>query len=547
MNPVPGVTRHTLHRGAMAAAGLLLGLMSAAASAGTALGKRPFAPALRSANAAPAASVAVASGLRNVVSASGNVYLSTDGVGSNAPGAQLRVDKRSAASTVRSAHLLVASAGFSQHLPDDGDLLLGGAPVDIDEATRVDTRVFAVNARADVTAIVKPLVDAAAPGLISLPVVETRPELIDGSILAVVFDDPAVADGTVLLYFGSHSAGDNRIDVNLVDPIGPDVADRGAEFTIGIAFSAQDSSDQSQSTVIDVNAITMTRLAGGQDDGALELGALLTVGGIGDSPDVPGLISGCTLGARCDDERYALEQAMAVNSRNIGIRFNNESADDNILFASFASRGTRAVSLVERLTATPASQTLDVRQNAEVAVQLETSVDDRRAGRRVDLAVLNGNVVTPPFGTTDADGRVRFAVPCLAAGRSFVEARVVGLNSLLLRSPPIQITCNALATRLTAEPSRLSLGSGLRQLYRARLETLAPLLPESGELLRVFDRDGQRLCIAITDDDGVGECVSDLPPLQTLLLGGFRVEFEGSAELLPASASGRRGLLLAPR
>ena len=142
--------------------------------------------------------------------------------------------------------------------------------------------MYTNNAWADVTSIVKPVVDAAAPGIVNLDVVETI--YLDGSILAVIFDDPnQTVTNTAILLFGAQKITGDTFNIGLAEPLDKTDPNLVLDFSLGISFGYQGINYGTQRSEVDVNGKRITSSAGGQDDGYDGNGGLITVGGIGDS------------------------------------------------------------------------------------------------------------------------------------------------------------------------------------------------------------------------------------------------------------------------
>src|SRR4051794_12420223 len=123
-----------------------------------------------------------------VVTQTGNISLSVDGLGTGASSGTIRVQKPAGA-TVRAAYLAAASTGFSGYRIQNGDIALNGTPVTWD--TTIANSISAFNTWSNVTSLVKATIDAAPSGLMTIPVAEgSRSSVIDGEVLAVIFDDP---------------------------------------------------------------------------------------------------------------------------------------------------------------------------------------------------------------------------------------------------------------------------------------------------------------------------------------------------------------------
>ena len=267
-----------------------------------------------------------------VVVESGFISLSVDGAGTNnVTGALVYVDKPAGA-TVRSAYAAAASAGFSGRMLVDGDVKLDGTDVAWDISTA--STINSWNHWADVTGLVKPTIDAAAPGLVSFLVAEVSPTGIDGVILAVIFDDPnQTVSNTVILLFGAQDVLGDTFNIFLANPLNKSDPNLVIDMGLGISFGFQNPSSTGQVSLVDVNGQRLTSSAGGQDDGESANGTLITVGGIGDSNDNPPPFAPPTNFDDPDDEMYDLLPFVQTGDTVITVYTINPSNDDNIFFA----------------------------------------------------------------------------------------------------------------------------------------------------------------------------------------------------------------------
>lgn len=277
------------------------------------------------------------------VTATGSVSLSVDGVGTNDPGGAVATVDKPAGATVRNAYLIAASTGFSGYEPRDGDITIGGVPVSWDAARTMSNGIGSVNVLADVTSLVKQAIDSAGAGSVGFRIAEgTATFSIDGAILAVIFDDPTVdVPATVVLAYGAQQVTGDRI--RLVRPAEVPADDVEVRLGVGISFGFQPSS---QDNTVNVNGVRLSTSAGGQDDGQSSNGALITVGGVGDSPTNPsdpfarGSQTSCP---RCDDELYDLQPLLAdAPVSELELTTTNPSADDNFFFSSLEVVGATA-------------------------------------------------------------------------------------------------------------------------------------------------------------------------------------------------------------
>jgi hypothetical protein len=302
------------------------------------------APASAQARAtAPRAALAAANGLNPFATVTGKVYMSLDGTGTNDPaGAAVFVDKRSSGATVQSAYLLAATTPSSQVA--DGNIALNGTSISFDPAHSATGVLSIQSVWADVTSIVKPIVDAAPTGTVAFTASEpSNTSGIDGEILAVIMNDPSLpTDNTVSLQFGALNSAGDTYSIGLASPLNLSDPNLALTMSIGDSFGYQGTG---QYSTIDVNGTRLSSSAGGNDDSicknntpqdfsACGNGELITVGGIGDSaanpPDPQATDNTCGGAPRCDDELYNLLPFVKNGDTSIVVNTTNPSNDDNI-------------------------------------------------------------------------------------------------------------------------------------------------------------------------------------------------------------------------
>ncbi len=325
-------------------------------------------------------------------SATGRLTLSVDGGGSLETAYSVAVEKPNESATVRSAFLMAASTGGSSHVIGDQEILLGsGRNLDpVVWNNMLGTRIASSNHLADVTAIVRPIVNRRAAGRITLTVNETQSDLVDGVALAVIFDDPERGeDITITLLFGAQNPDGDSFSINLAEPLDPDAPDATLDMGLGISFGAQAPCARGiQFSTIDVNGQRLTSAAGGEDDGVCADGALITVGGLDDSNANPANPNAGPGGnPRTDDELYSLLPFLTPTTTQVSVDTENPSDDDNIFFAYFVISGEADVT---PSTCSPNSTTL--------------CLDDRPGDRRFRItlnyeSVLGGGIMGDAVAT----------------------------------------------------------------------------------------------------------------------------------------------------
>lgn len=276
------------------------------------------------------------SGLNEVLRVSGRLVISSDGLGTDASGGTISVEKPSSGAKVVGAYLVVAN-NWGQTQANTG-VTIAGSTVSF---THKASAGSSTNYLADVTSILKAQIDAAPAGVIDLPVSEgAQHALIDGTALTVIFDDPNTAWGSLIFLFGTANPAGDSLTVSF-PALGANEL-TGHTMSLGISFSCQPTS-LGQSSWISVTTSSnstpefITKSAGGSDENGCVDGKLITVGGIGDSamnPN-PGASTTFVSAERTDDELYGISDYLAVGDTSITLDTVNPSSDDNIFQALF--------------------------------------------------------------------------------------------------------------------------------------------------------------------------------------------------------------------
>jgi hypothetical protein len=361
-----------------------------------------------------------------LVTMSGHLTLSVDGVAENSGSGAIRVQKPSGA-TVRKAYMAAASTGLSNYQLKDTDVTINGTPVTWALTTASSTQSF--NSWADVTSIVKPSVDAAPAGILDVTVGEQQPLLTEGEILAVIFDDPnqTKTNGVVLL-FGAQDVTGDTFKVHYASPLDKSDPNLAIDMSLGISFSFQAPGQGNQFSTVDVNGQRLTSSAGGQDDAvALGNGELLTVGGIGDSNEnpLPDVKPDCPTAPRCDDELYNLLPFVHSGDTATTVFTQNPSHDDNIFFAAFFMRDV-AASVGEAIQLAPVASTSTVGGNVAVTATVLDGNGLPLAGRAVTFKVESGpNAGQSSTQSTNSSGLATFTYSSSAVGSDTIDASFV--------------------------------------------------------------------------------------------------------------------------
>ena len=292
-------------------------------------------------------------GLQQMALLTGRLKTSIDGFGSTTGSGQIQVEKPTANAKVVAAFVTLVGTTGTSNLATPSDVLLGGQAISFSHVATVTQNTAFRNFFADVTTLVKPTVDAAGAGILDLAVDEGAGQSsYDGLSLIVVFDDPNTVWSSVLVAFGaSKSAGDS---FSLAFPALNANELAGHRLSVGIGFGFQGNNNSGQASTIDIttsslaSASRIAEYAGSFDDGAAANGALITVGGIGDSNANP--IIGAPFTHPADDELYNLSGLLNVGDTELTIKTRNASGDDNLF---------QAVFFINRVSITGATVTWD--------------------------------------------------------------------------------------------------------------------------------------------------------------------------------------------
>jgi len=271
----------------------------------------------------------------------GKVGLSVDAVGSNNSPSGMVQAEIPVGATIKAAYLYSAGVPYPYYAAaphtladyNTSGITLAGNAVTFDAlvgASAIPGRSDIGNwftARANVTALITSL--AGGGGSFSWAVEEgLKNSLIDGEVLAIVYEHSSLADGSVVLLDGGLNTSGETATVNFGSALG-DTSDAGffANMSLGISFST----GGAQRSLIDINGNRLSSAAGGYGDGSLTDGGLITAGGIGDSTSNPAnpFLAG---DSNYDDELYSLNPFLHTGDTSFSIHSINPSNDDNLFF-----------------------------------------------------------------------------------------------------------------------------------------------------------------------------------------------------------------------
>lgn len=357
---------------------------------------------LKTASVAPMAlAVPASTSLSPMVTETGKISLSVDGLGTEGAGI-IQVEKPADA-TVRTAYMIGASLWNAGPIAD-GQVKIDGQPVNWD----FSVNKYTYNHWADVTPLVKTKIDAASTGRVDFAITEDDAHYVDGTVLVVIFDDPnQVDDNTIVLLFGAQSTDGDTFNLLLAEPIDTSTPDMSFDMGLGISFSFQ--SGSAQYSIVNVNGQRLTSAAGGEDDGESSDGELLTVGGLDDSNANPATPTQTALNdPRLDDELYNILPFVGDGDSTITVYTENPSSDDNIFFAYFDLKSTVAV-VGEGIVLSPSSATNPVGTSHTVTATVQDDDGNPVESKEVTFEVVTGphaGLTTSAY--TDSNGEATF-------------------------------------------------------------------------------------------------------------------------------------------
>ncbi len=474
-----------------------------------------------------AVSAAAPDGLFPFTTVTGKVYMSEDGIGTNdAAGGPVFVQKNDSSATVQAAYLL--AAGIPGYVMQNGDVTLDGTSLSFTSADSVVGNFGVNSVWSDVTSIVKPVVDAAAPGNIQFTAAEPlNTTSIDGEILAVIMNDPTLpTNNTVSFLFGAlDTAGDN-FAIGLADPLNLSDPNLALTMSIGDSYGFQGPPTTGQYSTIAVNGTLMTSSAGGNDDSVCKNdtpqdfatcgnGELITVGGIGDStanptdPTATDATCGPPGPPRCDDELYNLLPFVHNGDTSIQVNTTNPSNNDNIFFTGFQLDSAAAVVGCGAVL-TPVSGSNPVNTPYTFTAKVQDNNGKPIASQSVTFTVLSGpNAGKTGTATTDASGDATFTYT------STLASTVPDTVQVSFTDPncnPVNATSNQATVTWTGSlaPTTLSVSPATADFADAT--TVSAVLinsttsaPVSGKSV-TFTLNKTETCTGTTDGTGTASC-----------------------------------------
>ena len=153
--------------------------------------------------------------------------------------------------------------------------------------------------------------------------------------LVVIYSNPSLPVTTIAVLDGESKFEGDSFSFNFSTPLETDRPGFSATLAVGSGYSYQGvqaghACGGGQSSTIDVNSQRVSSCAGNFDDGLGNNGALITVGGVGDTIDNP---DPKATNSGTDDELYDLVPFLHNGDGSITVETKNESHNDNLFVA----------------------------------------------------------------------------------------------------------------------------------------------------------------------------------------------------------------------
>lgn len=271
---------------------------------------------------------------------------SADGLGQSVAGGTIQTEVPSG-STVVQAYLYGTYYGTDPGMPEaERTINFDGTSVVMTELANSEPGPCCqlLTTRAAVTAQVAAKVGSG--GGVTDFVVNSDPVFLDGVALVVLYANPASPDVTVAVLDGGSKQQGDAVTFNFASPLNLAAPGFSAKLSLGSGFSYQGglpghACGGVQFSTVTVNGAPLTSCAGNFDDGDAANGALITVGGVGDSLDNPANPLSSTTGT--DDELYNLVPFLQSGDTSMVLQTTNPSGDDNLFLAVIEITAAAAV------------------------------------------------------------------------------------------------------------------------------------------------------------------------------------------------------------
>lgn len=324
-----------------------------------------FSPAVQ---ALPSSTVLIDNGLQEIAAEYGKISWSIDGAAEidHVSGNKINIQvKKPANAVVRVAYLISGDGGnrnTTSPLITPQDVFLNNEKVTYSHHSYITTSPNDNSYNnfntyyGDVTSLVKSTIDSSPAGTFDISFDQgdgNDSNSVEGGNLVVIFDDPSAPLSSIHLKAGSTDPAGSTTTLSFPALTAAQL-NNPIELSLGISNSYQmnptnwDSewSGHGQASRVEVNGTRISNTAGGCDDSetafvaaGCNFGGYNTIGGVGDSNDLPPLTASTPLDLHEDDELYNLASLMNVGETSLSISTVNESMDDNVFFSGVYLKG----------------------------------------------------------------------------------------------------------------------------------------------------------------------------------------------------------------
>ncbi|MBT9316451.1 DUF4114 domain-containing protein [Leptothoe spongobia] len=389
----------------------------------------------------------------------GKAGLSTDALGTNSPGSLQALIPEGG--TIEHAFLHVATTTSPSNAPSEviSDTPFRPTTIDFDGISVALTWLDNVEdsnhpsgrlldfetGRADVTSLVANKAGNEG-GIFNFSIDETvigNPTFISGTSLSVIYTHPDLPEQTIVLLEGGLTNSSTNI-LTFDSPLNVNEDNFNVEMALGIQGGYLAGG---QYSLIDINGERLTSSAGDKDDGVKAEGALITLGGIGDSNANPtNPLATRDFG---DDELYDITSFIEDGDTSLQLDTVNLSQDDSLFLAAFTI--SQSVNLKRRdfyevdLGAGEVIENIDFGNNRATSNEANSYIISQPSttattgvpyryeviARNTDGDALTYILSNAPDGMTiDKNGIITWENT--AVGRYLIEIQVIDENSVII-------------------------------------------------------------------------------------------------------------------
>jgi hypothetical protein len=183
---------------------------------------------------------------------------------------------------------------------------------------------------------------------------------LQGVALVVIYENSASPLESIAILDGAADSAGDVAKLQFVAPLDTSAPGFAAQMAIGDGYSYQNQGSthecgpSPQDSIIEVDSKRLTSCAGGSDDGETSPEHLITVGGIGDTPQDPSNPYTTTEGEEA--ELYTLTPFLTSGETELTIETKNPSGDDDLFLAVIEITADASVGIGSETPPTPAPE-----------------------------------------------------------------------------------------------------------------------------------------------------------------------------------------------